>query len=109
MAIAHAESGQLIDVRPLAGKLAESRTAALFKTDELEVMRLVLVAGKSMPMHSVKGEITVQCIEGEVEFTANGRARGMKAGQLLWLAGDVKHALTALTDASLLVTISLRK
>ena len=100
MAIAHAESGQLIDVRPLAGKLAESRTAALFKTDELEVMRLVLVAGKSMPMHSVKGE---------VEFTANGRARGMKAGQLLWLAGDVKHALTALTDASLLVTISLRK
>lgn len=109
MAIAHAESGQLIDVRPLAGKLPESRTTALFKTDELEVMRLVLMGGKSMPMHSVKGEITVQCLEGEVEFTANGQARGMKAGQLLWLEGNLKHALTALKDASLLVTIALRK
>ncbi len=109
MAIAHAESGQFIDIRPLGGKLAESRTVALFKTGELEVMRLVLTAGKSMLMHSVKGEITVQCLEGEVELAANGQARRMKTGQLVWLAGGVKHALTALIDASVLVTISLRK
>lgn len=109
MAIEHAASGQLIDVQPLAGKLAESKTSALFKSHELEVMRLVLPAHKSMPMHSVKGEITVQCLEGEVQFNAGGRTQHMQAGQLVWLAGGVEHGLTALRDASLLVTIVLRK
>lgn len=109
MAIEHAASGQLMDVQPLAGKLAESKTSALFKSDELEVMRLVLAAHKSMPMHSVKGEITVQCLEGEVQFNAGGRMQHMQAGQLVWLAGGVEHGLTALRDASLLVTIALRK
>ena len=33
----------------------------------------------------------------------------MKAGQLVWLQGSVEHALTALRDSSLLLTIVLRK
>jgi quercetin dioxygenase-like cupin family protein len=33
----------------------------------------------------------------------------MKAGQLVWLEGGVDHALTAVKNSSLLVTIVLRK
>lgn len=109
MAIAHASSGQLVDVRPLTDQLAEARTAALFKTDDLEVMRLVVLAGKTVPSHQVKGGITVQCLEGEVDFTAKGHTQRMKAGQLMYLAGGVEHGLTAVQDASLLVTIVLHK
>lgn len=109
MAIPHAASGQLIDVQPLAGKLSEGRTVALFKSEELEVMRLIIPAGKSVPSHQVKGEITVQCLEGEVAFTTSGQTQLMKAGQLLWLAGGVPHGLTAVQDASLLVTLHLCK
>jgi len=109
MAIPHAASGQLINVQPLAEKLSEARTVALFKSDELEVMRLIVPAGKTVPSHQVKGEITVQCLEGEVAFTADGQTQAMKAGQLLWLAGGVPHGLTAVRDASLLVTLHLCK
>lgn len=109
MAIAHAVSGQIIDVHLSADKLPEERTVALFKTDELEVMRLMVPAQKTVPSHHVKGDITVQCLEGEVDFTANGQTQRMKAGQLLWLAGGVEHGLTAVMDASLLVTLILRK
>jgi quercetin dioxygenase-like cupin family protein len=109
MAIPHAASGQLINVQPLAGKLTEARTVALFKSNELEVMRLIVPAGKTVPSHQVKGEITVQCLEGEVAFTAGGQTQTMRAGQLLWLAGGVPHGLTAVQDASLLVTLHLCK
>lgn len=109
MAISHAASGQLIDVHPLADKLGEARTLALFKTDGLEVMRLVVPAHKTVPSHQVKGEITVQCLEGEIDFTAAGQTQRMKAGQLLYLAGGVEHSLKALQDSSLLVTLVLRK
>ena len=109
MAIAHAASGQLVDVQPLGNLLCEARTVALFKSDELEVMRLVMPAGKTMPSHWVKGEVTIHCLEGGVDLTAGGLTQRMKAGQLVWLQGGVDHALTAVQNSSLLVTIVLRK
>ena len=109
MAITHAAPGQLIDVQPLGSQLSESRTVALFKSDELEVMRLVMPAGKSMPSHWVKGEITVHCLEGEIDLSAHGRTQRMKAGQMMWLEGGIDHALAAVQDSSLLLTIALRK
>jgi quercetin dioxygenase-like cupin family protein len=109
MAISHAASGQLLDVHSLAEQFSETRTFALFKTDQLEVMRLVVPAHKTVPSHLVKGEVTVQCLEGEVDFTADGKTQRMKAGQLVWLAGGVAHGLTAVRDSSLLATLVLRK
>ena len=109
MAIAHAASGQLIDVLPLGSQFSESRNVALFKSEELEVIRLVMPAAKTMPSHWVKGEVTVHCLEGEIDLASHGRTQRMKAGQLVWLEGDVDHALTAVQDSILLLTIVLRK
>ena len=109
MAIAHAAPGQLVDVQPLGSQLCEARTFALFKTSELEVMRVVMPTGKTVPAHKVKGEITIHCLEGQVDLMAGGQTQRMKAGQLVWLEGSVDHALKAVQDASLLVTIVLRK
>ncbi|MCY7370237.1 MAG: cupin domain-containing protein [Polaromonas sp.] len=109
MAIAHAASGQVIDLLPTAGPLTESRTVALFKSEGLELMRLVLPQGKTLAPHSVKGDITVQCLAGEVNFFAAGEVRRIKSGQLLWLEGGVEHSLTAVVDAQVLLTIVLPK
>ena len=109
MAIAHAASGQVIDLLPAAGAVTESRTVALFKSRSLELMRLVLPEGKTVAPHSVKGDITVQCLSGEINLFAGGEVRRMTAGQLLWLDGGVEHSLTAVSDAQVLVTIALQK
>jgi quercetin dioxygenase-like cupin family protein len=109
MAIDHARPGQAIDVRPLGSNLPAHKTTALFKSEDLEVMRLVLVAGKSLPAHKVPGEITVQCIEGALDVTAEGTSHLLRAGQLLHLSGGVLHGVTALDDSSALVTVALKK
>jgi len=51
MAIHHASSGELIDIRPLNDKLKTTPTMALFKSSHLEVSRTVLRAGKDVPPH----------------------------------------------------------
>lgn len=107
MAISHAVSGQVVDLLPATGPLTESRTVAIFKSRAMEVMRLVLPEGKTMAPHSVKGDITVQCLAGEINFFASGEVRRMAAGQLLWLEGGVEHSLTAVVDAQVLLTIAL--
>lgn len=109
MALPHATAGQSIDVQPLGARLEGAKTVALFKAQDLEVMRLVLLAGKSLPPHRVAGEITIQCIEGVLDVSVDGRSHVLHAGQLLFLAGGALHGVTALADASALVTIALRK
>jgi quercetin dioxygenase-like cupin family protein len=108
MAIPHAKSGDVIDIRPLGSTLAQAKTTALVKTETLEIVRLVVPAGKEISRHQAPGEITVQCLEGRVIFTAGGESKNLEAGQLLYLASEVPHSLRGLEDASVLLTIMLR-
>ena len=108
MALQHARPGQVIDVQPLGSDIPTTKTTALFKSADLEVIRLVLAAGKSLPPHKVPGEITIQCIEGRIEVETEGNSHLLRAGQLLYLAGNVVHAVTALENASALVTVALK-
>jgi quercetin dioxygenase-like cupin family protein len=108
MAIPHANPADVIDVRPLGPRLAQAKTVALFKARDLEVMRVVLRSGDSLPPHKVAGEITIQCLEGRIDVTAEGASHVLEAGRLLYLAGDAVHGVTALESSSFLVTIALR-
>jgi quercetin dioxygenase-like cupin family protein len=105
MAIEHARPGEPVSIRPLGSALAGERTKTLIKTAALEVIRLVIPAGKHIPSHHVPREITVQCLEGKVAFTAGEKTVDLEAGQLLYLQGSEPHALQAIEDASVLVTI----
>ena len=109
MAIHHAHSGEPVNVHPLGIHLPGTKTTALFKSEDLEVMRLVLLAGKSLPPHKVRGEITIQCIEGKIDVTAEGKSHLLVAGELLFLAAGVLHGVVALESSSALVTIALKK
>ena len=109
MSIPHAQSGEAIHVAPFGSELAQQRTVALFKSTQLEVMRLVLPAGKSMPAHKLSGEITIQCVEGELDIQVEGASTLLQAGELMFLAGEVPHSVTALQDASALVTVVLHR
>ena len=107
MAIPHLASGQVTSVLPLAASLADAKTTALFKGPNLEVMRMVLSAGKKIAPHHVNGPITIHCLEGEVDVGVENERRILRTGDLLYLAGNVEHDLLALTNASLLVSVVL--
>lgn len=108
LAISHANSGDVIDIRPLEAALTNAKTATLVKTKTLEVIRLVIPAGKEIPEHRAHGEITVQCLEGRVAFATGSSKRDLVAGQMLYLSSEELHSLHGLEDSSVLVTILLK-
>lgn len=108
MALHHPTSGEVVDIRPLGDKLLETPSTALVRTDDFEVMRMVLPAGKSVSQHHIPGELTIQCLEGTVELQAHDKTQALRAGDLVYLRGEVPHALFALENSSILVTM-LRK
>ncbi len=109
MSIPHAQPGDVIDVRPLADQLATSITKTLIKTQHVEVIRMVLPAGKVMSEHKAPGEIIVQCLEGDVTFTTMGEPKNLRAGDMLYLAAGEPHELEAVEDSSFLLTILFYK
>ena len=48
MAIPHAKPGEVVDVRPLGAALSAANSWTIVKTDALEVIRIVLPAGKEV-------------------------------------------------------------
>ena len=107
MGIVHAKPSEAIRVAPLGPELAQARTTVLVKTDSLEVLRLIVLAGKEIASHRTRGEVTIQCLEGEVGIVVNGVTEVLSAGQLLYLSKNELHAVRGIQDASLLVTILL--
>jgi quercetin dioxygenase-like cupin family protein len=108
MALHHIESGEVVDLRPQGAVIDQAQSRALFKSGQLEVMRLVLQAGQAMPRHSVPGEITLQCLDGVVEVEVAGHATPLPAGHLMHVRGGVDHALRAVQACAVLVTVVLR-
>ncbi|MFP5406129.1 MAG: cupin domain-containing protein [Gammaproteobacteria bacterium] len=106
MALPHASSGDIVNVRPLGSAIADTPSSAFLREPHIEVMRLVLPAGKEVPEHDVRGPITLQCLEGRLEVRAHGADRPLAAGELMYLASGVPHALRAIEDTSVLVTIA---
>jgi quercetin dioxygenase-like cupin family protein len=71
------------------------------------VIRVVLRAGEALPPHNVRGELTLLCIEGAAEVIMDATACPLRASQLVLLPAQVQHAVRALEDTSLLLTIQL--
>ena len=109
MAMHHASSGELVDLRPLEAPLDDSQSTTLLRDPQLKVMRLVLPAGKELPEHAIEGPITMQCLQGAIDVTAHGTSKSMRAGDLMYLEGAVSHRLRAREDSSILVTIVVQK
>ena len=109
MAITHAASGELIDVRPLGAALRQTSSSTLVRADHLEVFRFVLVAGQTAPDHKASGTITIQCLEGEVELEAHGRTQILRVGNMVYLSDAEPHAVKALEDSARHVTGLLRR
>jgi quercetin dioxygenase-like cupin family protein len=108
MAISHAKPTERVNVRPLGERFSTAQTTTLVKTDSIEVIRLVLPAGKEIARHEVPGEITLQCLEGKIQVCAGDSACELAAGELIYVSSSAPHSLHADEDSSLLLTILLR-
>jgi quercetin dioxygenase-like cupin family protein len=105
MAMHHAKSGEVVDLRPLGTKLSETKPTALVKTPSFEAARLIVLAGKEIPPHEVSGNVTLYCLEGRVRISLDHNAIELAAGEWVYLDGGERHSVNGIENASLLMTI----
>lgn len=104
MSTPHLQPGEVTQALDAA---QSARAQALFKGVDLEVMRLVLPAGSTLPGHAAPGEATLLCLQGRLTVGLAEGMRELMAGQMLYLGRAMRHDVTALADSVVLVTLAL--
>jgi quercetin dioxygenase-like cupin family protein len=107
MALHHVSPGEVVDLHSGGLGTETGHSVALVKTGSFEAIRLVLAAGAELAPHHVPGEFTLQCLKGAARLSIKDREIALSAGQWVYLDGGASHALHAIDDSVLLLTILL--
>lgn len=75
----------------------------IFETENGGVSLLAFEAGQKLDTHLAPFEVMVTVLEGEIEFTMEGKANTLKAGDFLLMGADVPHSVLAKTEAKVLL------
>jgi quercetin dioxygenase-like cupin family protein len=109
MAIPHAAPGIPVDLQLASEALSSAQTNALVKTNAFEAIRMIIPEGHEVCRnHKVEGPITIQCLQGEIQFAADQQSHAVRKGQWLFLPGGVLHTITGVKDAVVLLTVMFR-
>lgn len=86
----------------------QDRTIILLKTDDLRLIFRALSAGATLPTHKAPGPITVQVLEGHIEFTAGEQTKPVRKGEVLALDNGAPHSVKAVQHSAILITVAVR-
>jgi quercetin dioxygenase-like cupin family protein len=89
---------------PPGGRRHLSKT--LIRTADVRLVLMVLESGARIDEHKTEGRMTIQGIDGHVRVRSGESTFDLAPGQLLVLDRDVPHALQAVEESSILLTIT---
>ncbi len=78
----------------------------LVKHSDLRVVLQAMQPGAALKEHHAPGPISVQVLEGELRFEAEGEVFYLIAGDLLTLPAGVPHSVEAVKESAFLLTIA---
>ncbi|WP_291455434.1 cupin domain-containing protein [Actinomyces sp. oral taxon 448] len=85
----------LNDALPISEETTTSRVVV--NNDVLRTVIFTFDAGQMLTEHASTKAVVVTLLEGEMDFSIGERNERMKAGDVIYLAPNDRHALTAVT------------
>lgn len=79
------------------------RFKSIFSNDNGGVALIAFKEGQKLDEHVAPAELMVNVIEGEIIFSVQDHPHVLSAGEFLLLGKDVRHAVTATTDAKVML------
>ena len=81
-----------------------SRT--LLRTVNMRVVLFGFAEGQELTEHTSTQSAIFQILSGECEFSLDGKPHAAKAGDLIYMPPNLRHAVTATKQFSMLLTLS---
>lgn len=98
----------IAEMEALRAELAKAPARAaktLVKEGPITVTLIAIKAGEGLHEHKARGPITVQVLDGEIEFRTEGVAHTLTAGMLFALDGGILHEVQSAEGGMFLLTV----
>jgi quercetin dioxygenase-like cupin family protein len=73
--------------------------------ETLRVVAFAMGAGQELTDHASARAVTVHVVAGALEFEVAGESHALRAGDVVYLAPNERHALLASTDAQFVLVL----
>src|SRR6185312_5957990 len=83
--------------------MTDIKKEPLSVSDNLKVVRLQVRAGGKVPEHHSNVDVVVTIVRGAGDFTVEGKPRAVSAGDVIVMAPQVRHAISADSDLEMVV------
>lgn len=87
-------------------KESDRNAITVFKTNGLRIVLIALHKDAEMARHTADGIITVQVLEGQMQFNTEWRSVELGKGQMLALHERIPHSVLALKETIFLLTLT---
>jgi len=77
----------------------------VFKSDHMRLVLIALHSGAELPTHTADGTISVQVLEGDIQFGTTDEAVQLREGQMVTLHEGIPHNVRAIADSLFLLTL----
>jgi len=81
----------------------------VLRNSDLRVVMMVLKRGTKVPTHHARGSLAIQVLDGRLVVTLLDTGFDLAAGNVLAIESDVEHALIAIEDTAVMLTVAHRQ
>ena len=86
---------------------ADRNSITVFKSHTMRVVLIGLHENAEIKPHKAHGVISVQVLEGQIEFEADGKSTQLDVGQMLVLNPNITHSVKAIKESVFLLTLAM--
>ncbi|SHM73730.1 MULTISPECIES: cupin domain-containing protein [Chryseobacterium] len=87
----------------------DRNSMTVFKSDTMRILIIGLHQNAELKPHTAAGIISVQVLEGQIEFSTELQNTILDKGQMIALHENIPHSVKALTDSFFLLTLSMSR
>lgn len=88
---------------------SDRNSITIFKSETMRIVIIGLHKNAELKPHKANGVISVQVLEGNINFMADQQSSLMEKGQMIALQGNITHSVKALTESFFLLTLAINK
>ena len=85
---------------------SDRNAMAIYKTDAMHIVLIALHKDAVLKEHSTNGVISVQVLDGEINFATEGKTHNLTKGKMITLHRNITHEVSAVEESVFLLTVA---
>ncbi len=90
-------------------KDSDRNSVTIFKSETMRIVLIGLHENAELTPHKANGMLSVQVLEGEIQFVTEQKTAHLEKGQMIALHENATHSVKALTESFFLLTLAMQK